>query len=114
MLHRSELGEHARHFPADQDGNVPEPGDHWSDLNFDHGPNDPLEAGISQEERARRTAWLNEHWWPSVIEQVNQEKHNLVRAHGINPIQRWREEVIDAAEPPVQHGFQAGDLDEDA
>ena len=112
MLHKKELGEHADQFPADQDGHVPEHGDHWSDLNFEHGPNDPHEDGISDEERARRTNYLDSEWWPKIIAQVNEQKESLSQLPGGNPIHKWREEVIDAAEPPQQHGYEADEIDE--
>lgn len=111
MLHKSELGEHADRFPADRDGNVPEHGDSWSDLNFEHGPNDPHEEGISDEERARRMQFLDAEWWPQVIAQVNDEKQKLSQLPGGNPIRKWRENVIDDAMPRQQHGFEAGEID---
>ena len=106
MLHKSELGEHADRFPIDQDGNIPEHGDHWSDSHFEHGPNDPHEEGISDEERARRMDYLNTQWWPKIIAQVNEEKESLSQLPGGNPIRKWREGVIDAVEPQQQHGFE--------
>jgi len=112
MLHKSKLGAHAHRFPADQDGNVPEHGDHWSDLNFEHGPHDPHEAGISDEERARRTKYLDDEWWPKIVAQVHEEKEKLSQLPGGNPIHHWRDEVIDAAKPPQQHGYEAEEIDE--
>ena len=106
MLHQSELGEHVDRFPADTDGNIPEHGDHWSDLNFDHGPNDPQEEGISDEERTRRKEYLDSEWWPKIIAQVNEQKKTLSQLPGGNPIHKWREAVIDDAEPTEQHGFK--------
>ena len=111
MLHRSELGEHAGRFPTDQDGNVPEHGDHWGELNFEHGPNDPHENGISDEERARRMDYLNSEWWPKIIAQVNEEKNKLSRLPGGSPIRKWREQVIDAVEPRQPHGFEVEGID---
>lgn len=104
MLHISELGEHAHRFFADKDGNVPEHGDHWRNMKFDHGDNDPHEEGISEEERQRRIAYLDEQWWPNIIAQVNQEKETLSQLPDGNPIKKWREGANQ--EPPPPHGFQ--------
>ncbi len=108
MLHITDLGEHAHRFHghADQDGNVPEHGDHWSDMKFDHGANDPHEEGISEEERNRRIAYLDEQWWPQVLAHVNQEKGALSQLPGGNPIKKWREQGTQ--DPPPPHGFQVG------
>ena len=106
MLHKSELGEHVDRFPADQDGRVPEHGDHWSDLNFEHGPNDPHEEGISNKERTRRRDFLDGEWWSKIIAQVNEQKKRLSQTHGGTPIRKWRDEVIDDGEPPQQPGFE--------
>jgi len=73
MIHKSELGEHAERFPADSAGHVPEQGDDWRGMSFEHGPHDPDEKGISDEERQRRIEHLDQEWWPNVIAQVNEE-----------------------------------------
>jgi hypothetical protein len=104
MLHKSELGEHATRFPTDQDGHIPEHGDHWGDMKFDHGPNDPDEQGISDEERARRIEYLDKQWWPQVLADVNAEKGKLDGLPGGNPIKRWSEQVMH--DPPEPHGFE--------
>jgi len=109
MLHNSELGEHTDRFPCDRDGRVPEHGDHWSDMRFDHGPNDPDEAGIGDAERARRIEYLDKQWWPQVLARVHAEREKLDRLPGGNPIKRWREQVIKP--PPEQHGFQVGEIE---
>lgn len=108
MLHRSELGEHASKFPADRKGHVPEHHDHWSKMDFDHGAEDPNEAGISAEERERRIRFLDEQWWPRVIAQVHEERAKLAKLPGGTPIRRWRESVM--TDTPVQHGFEPGEL----
>ena len=106
MLHISELGEHAHRFHAhaDKDGHVPEHGDHWTNMKFDQGANDPDEEGISEEERQRRIAHLDEQWWPNVIAKVNQEKETLSQLPGGNPIRKWRDAAMQ--EPPQAHGFE--------
>jgi hypothetical protein len=104
MLHISELGEHAHRFLADAKGNVPEPGDHWRHMEFDHGPHDPNESGITDEERNRRIAYLDEQWWPQVLEQVNREKDHLSQLPGGNPIKKWRDDVMQT--PPNAKGFE--------
>jgi hypothetical protein len=104
MFHKSELGEHARRFPSDRNGNVPEHDDHWRDMEFEHGPNDPNEEGVSEEERKRRIKYLDEEWWPEVIARVNKEKEKLASLPGGNPIHRWREEVV--KDEPQPHGFR--------
>jgi hypothetical protein len=103
MLHISELDEHAHRFHKDKDGNVPEHGDDWRNMKFDHGANDPDEAGISDEERQLRLAYLDDQWWPKVIAQVNQEKEALSQLPGGSPIKKWRDEAMQ--EPPTAHGF---------
>jgi hypothetical protein len=105
MLHKSELGEHADRFPQDSDGHVPEHGDHWSDMSFEHGPHDPDEPGISAEERAKRMEYLDSQWWPSLLEKVGKQRDELAQLPGGSPIKRWREEAM--REPPSQHGYNA-------
>lgn len=105
MLHKSELGEHADRFPQDRDGNVPEAGDHWSGMSFDHGPHDPAEPGISDEEKAKRVAYLDSQWWPDVLGKVRTERDALAALPGGSPIQRWHDEAM--KEPPQQHGYEA-------
>jgi hypothetical protein len=72
-------------------------------MKFDHGANDPDEAGISDEERQLRLAYLDDQWWPKVIAQVNQEKEALSQLPGGSPIKKWRDEAMQ--EPPTAHGF---------
>ncbi len=105
MIHLSDLIEYAHWFlhHADQDGHVPEHGDHWSKMNYDHGEQDPDEPGISEAERQRRVAYLNETWWPDVIAHVNEQKEELSNLPGGNPIEKWRE--IAMRHPPNAHGF---------
>lgn len=104
MLHISDLGEYAHKFFADKDGHVPEHGDHWRKMKIDHGENDPDEEGISEEERQRRIAYLDEQWWPNIIAQVAKEKEALSKLPGGNPVHKWRDEIT--KEPPTQQGFQ--------
>lgn len=109
MLHKSELGEHAHRFPTDLDGQIPEHGDHWSDMHFEHGPHDPDEPGISAEERARRIEYLDTQWWPQILAQVQTEKEKLHQLPGGNPIKKWRDEVM--REPPSPHGFEVEEIE---
>jgi hypothetical protein len=103
MIHISDLGEYAHRFFADQDGHVPEHGDHWGNMKIDHGENDPDEEGISGEERQRRITYLNEQWWPEVIAEVNREKEELSKLPGGNPIKKWKEAISEGS--PKGHGF---------
>lgn len=73
-------------------------------MKFDHGEHDPHEAGITEEERQRRIAYLNEEWWPNVIAQVNQEKETLSQLPGGSPIRKWSD--MARKEPPTAHGFE--------
>ncbi len=109
MLHKSELGEHADRFPHDNNGHVPEQGDHWSDMAFDHGKNDPVAEGIDDAERARRTEYLDSEWWPTVLAKVGKERDALAQLPGGSPIKQWRDEVMQ--EPPTQHGYDAKGYD---
>jgi hypothetical protein len=106
MLHLSDLGEfaHRFHLHADKNGHVPEHGDHWKQMDYNHGANDPDEEGISDEERQRRTSYLDEQWWPNILSQVNQEKDTLSQLPGGNPIRKWRETAMN--EPQQAHGFE--------
>jgi len=104
MIHKSELGEHAERFPADSAGHVPEQGDDWRGMSFEHGPHDPDEKGISDEERQRRIEHLDQEWWPNVIAQVNEEIRQLGLLPGGSPIKKWRDQVM--REPPEPHGFE--------
>ena len=110
MLHESKFGDHAHKLPSDRDGNVPEAGDDWRNMNFDHGELDPHEEGISDDERARRMDQLDTQWWPQVIAQVNKQKEELGQLPGGSPIRKWREEVMRS--PHLQHGFEPGEIDE--
>ena len=49
MLHKSHCGHHADNMPADLDVHIPEDGDDWRKMNYDHGPRNPHEEGISDE-----------------------------------------------------------------
>lgn len=91
MLHKSKLAEHAEKFPQDAAGNVPEPHDHWSAMQFEHGEHDPEASGIDEAERAKRTKYLDEHWWPQVIAQVETERDNLLALPAHSPIRQWAE-----------------------
>jgi hypothetical protein len=103
MLHKSELGEHADRFPHDNDGNVPEDGDHWSAMSFEHGPHDPDEDGIDEAEKAKRTKYLDDEWWPALVAKVREERDSLAALPGGSPIKRWRDQVMH--EPHEQHGY---------
>ncbi len=107
MLHISELGKYAHLFQshADNDGHVPEHGDHWSTMKFEHGDQDPNEDGITEEERLHRIAYLDEQWWPNVIAQVNQQKESLSKLPDGNPIRKWRDEAMKP--PTAAKGFVA-------
>jgi hypothetical protein len=50
------------------DGYVPEPDDDWRDMRWALGPDDPDEEGISDAERRDRIRYLDEEWWPTVLE----------------------------------------------
>jgi hypothetical protein len=104
MLHHSKLGDLAKHFPKDRRGNVPDHRDHWSHMDFDHGEHDPDEPGISQEERERRIAYLDNQWWPKIIAQVNEQKKNLAGQPHETHIREWVEDVM--KEPPEQKGYE--------
>lgn len=94
MLHKSILGEHAAHFPHDEEGHVPEPGDHWSKMKFQLGPNSPFEEGISHEEKAKRTEYLDKVWWPKILEHVAEGKAKLDGLPEGNPVKHWRDAVM--------------------
>ena len=104
MLHKSILGEHAAHFPQDEQGHIPEPGDHWSHMKFELGPNSPFEEGLSHEEREKRTQYLDQVWWPKILEHVSEGRKKLAALPEGNPIRYWRE-VVDAS-PTLPHGIQ--------
>lgn len=103
MLHKDKLGEHAAHFPHDDEGHIPEPGDHWANMKFQLGPNSPFEEGISAEERARRTEYLDKVWWPAILEHAKEGRAKLRLLPDGSPIQHWRDEVM--PEPTPQHGY---------
>jgi hypothetical protein len=103
MLHKSLLGEHAVHFPCDEEGHIPEPGDHWSKMKFQLGPNSPFEEGISHAEKTKRTEYLDREWWPKVLERVAIGKARLDGLPEGNPIQHWRQEVM--TDPDNPSGF---------
>jgi len=65
--HKTNFGKFAPRI-TDINGYVPEPGDDWRDMRWDHGPDDPGEPGISDEERRDRFRYLDEEWWPGVLE----------------------------------------------
>lgn len=104
MLHSSKLGEHAHRFPTDRKGYVPDHHDHWKHMDFDHGPHDPDEPGISEEERQRRIEYLDTEWWPSIIAQVNEQKQQIVDLPDETLIRNWCKDVM--KEPPQQEGYE--------
>ena len=104
MIHKDELGEHAAHFPHDQNGHIPEPGDHWSKMSFEYGPNSPDEPGIDETEKARRIEYLDKVWWPQILTHAQEGRKKLQALPGGSPIKHWRDEVI--VDPPMSHGFQ--------
>lgn len=92
----------AHRFPSDKAGFVPTHGDCWRNMQFDHQEDDPNEAGISEEEKARRTKHLDEVWWPAVLEKVADEKARLESEHGETFTQHWERTISQPPEPP--HG----------
>jgi len=71
MYHKSNFGKFAPRGVCDLDGYVPEPADNWRDMRWDHGPDDPDEAGISAAERRDRIRHLDEEWWPSLVDDAS-------------------------------------------
>jgi len=100
MFHKSELGEHADKFVHDQGGHVPHEGDDWRDMNFDHGAMDPDEEGISEEEAARRTEYLDQVWWPRVIAWISDQQGHLTHVHGESFIRQWQHAIYQPAAAP--------------
>lgn len=107
MFHRNELGDHGHKFPADLDLQIPEPGDDWRQMKFEHGPNDPNEPGIRPEERQRRIEFLDKQWWPEVLAKVAAAHETLPEG---SFIKRWQR---DAQAPPTKNlGYELVDTDE--
>jgi hypothetical protein len=109
MFHKSHLGEHADHFPHDLEGHIPQEGDDWRTMKFDHGEMNPHEDGITEEERAKRLDYLDEVWWPETLARVEEERSRQHRLYGESFFRRW-EEIVNQA-PPVQHGFEPKEFD---
>ncbi len=110
MQHKSHFGHHADKLPADRDGQIPEHGDDWRDMNYDHGPHDPEEEGIKDEEQAQRIEYLDKEWWPKIIAIANQQKSEIELSTADTPIKHWEE--IMHQHPPHSHGFEVERLDE--
>ena len=89
MLRKSELDQFNHRFPHDHNGHVPVHGDHWQAMQFDHAEMDPHQDGISEEESARRMEYLNKVWWPSILQQVQEERQRLEAEHGESFIKHW-------------------------
>lgn len=106
MFHKSEFDHLGHEFPHDQNGFVPVHGDHWRDLQFEHDGMDPQEAGISDEERKRRTEFLNTVWWPEVLKRVQNEHRRLMQIHGETFTEHWHRTVYQS--PDTEHGFGVG------
>lgn len=104
MFHNSELKEYAEHFPQDQLGYIPTVGDSWRQMKFDHADQDPNEKGISNEERARRIEFLDQQWWPQLLEKVDRQRRRLEELDGDSFIERWEEAVNKT--PAEPHGFE--------
>lgn len=68
MLHISAFGDLGRNIPHDQDGNVPQAGDDWRDMNW-YLMDDPAEAE-SPTEREEIESYLDDEWWPVMLEQA--------------------------------------------
>ncbi|MCH5373712.1 MAG: hypothetical protein JJ992_07025 [Planctomycetes bacterium] len=103
MFHKSELGEHARHFPHDLAGYVPVETDSWRQMKFDHAGMDPDEEGLSQEERARREEYLDKVWWPRLLASVHEQRLRLEQEHGESFVKHWQRIVNQ--EPPQPRSF---------
>jgi len=71
MYHKSNFGKFAPRGVADVDGYVPEPDDDWRDMRWDLGPDDPDERGIPGDERRDRTKYLDEEWWPTMLDKAS-------------------------------------------
>ena len=106
MFHKSKLHPYEHQFPHDRKGYVPGPVDHWSDMDFEHEGMDPHEAGISAEEQARRTLYLNTEWWPQVLKRVAEERRRLEEEHGDTFMSHWKGIAHETPENP--HGFGVG------
>ena len=106
MFHKSKLDEYGHRFPHDQTGQVPVHGDHWREMQFDHAGMDPHEEGISVEEQSRRMEYLNNEWWPEVLQQVHNEKQRLEAEHGETFTHHWHDIVYQS--PRTPHGFGIG------
>lgn len=97
MLHKSEFDTFGHQFPHDSKGHVPVHGDQWLAMQFDHADMDPHHDCISDEESTRRMEYLNTVWWPSILQQVQDERIRLEAQHGESFIKHW-ERVTKPAE----------------
>jgi hypothetical protein len=111
MLHKSKFGHHGEKLPSDLDGQIPEEGDDWRDMNFDHGPLSPDEPGISNEERTQRMEHLDKEWWPKIIAIANSQRAQIELSPADTPIKHW--EDVMHQHPPRQHGFEVEEINED-
>ena len=106
MFHKSKLGEYDHRFPHDQAGHVPVHRDHWQQMQFDHADMDPHEDGISGEESTRRLEYLNQVWWPAILQRVNDERQRLETEYGQTFTKHWHDIVYQS--PKTEHGFGVG------
>jgi hypothetical protein len=110
MLHKSHFGHHADNMPADLDGHIPEDGDSWRKMNYDHGPRNPHEEGISDKEQAERMEYLDKEWWPKIIAIASQQRSQIELSSADTPIKHWEE--IMHQHPSLPHGFEVEGHDE--
>lgn len=68
MLHISSFGDLGNVLPHDQDGNIPQHGDDWRDMNW-YLMDNPADAE-TDEEREEIEAYLDDEWWPMMLEQA--------------------------------------------
>jgi len=78
MFHHTKFGKFGDSLPADLDGNVPEEGDDWREMNWDHGGEDISDAAVAER--------LDRQWWPAVVAEAVQKSVEATAA-----LKKWKQ-----------------------
>jgi hypothetical protein len=112
MFHKSKLEQFEHEFPHDAKGHVPHPHDRWHEMQFEVEGMDPHEEGISEEEKNHRIEYLNNVWWPQVIQRVEEERQRLEAVHGETFIAHWKQLLHHATDSTHGFGVEGPDFPE--
>lgn len=69
MFHQSELGQFAVLLPCDMNGQIPEPGDDWREMQWGLERFDTCDADLIE--------LLDDVWWPQLVELASRVREKV-------------------------------------